>query len=1569
MRLFVKILKRTLLTLLILIIVLAIAVQTKPVQNWLVDIATTKLTKILGTKVNVASVDFSLFNKANINGLYVEDKNKDTLLYAGSLSINITNYFFLKDVVELKKFSLEDAVIKMNRKDSVWNYQYIIDKLASKDTTQKEPSKKDFQPREIAIKNLRLIKDDNWRGEIITATLNSFFAKADSVNFKTNTINLNEIKVNKPYVNIQKYKGTRPSDYVFPVVVADTTSKPLKLNIKKININQATLAINHHYGPFADGFDGAHILFSPLNVAIENFKVNGDVLTANLNIKAKERSGLELKKLTARIKWTSRIMELKNLDLITNKSHITNYYAMKFKNFDDDFAEYETMVTMDAHFNNTYVNSDDVAFFAPSLKTWKKELHLSGDFLGTVSDFTVEKLVAKEKNNGTIISGTFGMKGLPDMDKTFISFNNGNIKTNYKDLGAIIPALQNTTTPNLEALGNILFTGNFNGTTSKFITSGTVTTALGSVTTNLSMQLPQNSDALYSGDINIKKFDLKTFLNEPQLGIVDFAGKFDGKSFTLSRLDTKLEGFFSQFGFNGYNYTNVTTNGKFLNKYFNGELKISDPNFHLNGQAEANFSNNVPSFNILADVTKSNLQALNLSKNELHFTGLLDVNFAGTNIDNFLGSAKLLNAAISNSQSTINFDSLTLTTAKTDSFKTLHFASNDFAIDVKGDYKILDLPTSFQAFLHNYYPSYINAPAIIPQNQKFTINIGTRYIEPYLQLFDKNIKGFNDANLTGTIDTKNNAFGLNILLPYGKYKNYSITGADLNGIGNRDSLFLKGAIADFQVSDSLNFPNTNLSIISSNDLSDIQIKTRASNTLNEADLNAKLETSPNGIKINFNPSSFILNDKKWELDKEGEITLYKNYSVAKNVKFIQGFQEVSLETAPVEDGNTSTLDVKLKDVVVGDLASLFIKNTNVEGIANGAIHVDDIFGQLNASAELKVTELSVEQDSIGTAFVKANYNNKTKLIDAKIASPNTQYNFNADVLLSLSDTATNQINTTFDLQNSKIDIVQKIIGKDVFSNINGYATGKLTVIGKTLSPTLLGKIKLKDAGMKVNFTQVYYKIPEADLHFTEDAIDFGNFIIKDTIGNTGTVKGTLYHHDFKKMNFDFDLATNNLLLLNTQPLDNDKFYGSVIGKATLSFKGPEDNCKMTISGEPTELSKITIPNKNSKESGDANFIVFKPIGEEMVEEKKQSKFNLLVDLDILANNKVGFDVILDETSGDVISAKGNGRLRIKVGSNENLDMRGKLNIEEGNYNFNFQSLIRKPFILKKSDNNSIEWNGDPYDANMHIDAMYEAKNVSIKDLIGNTNQSSFNSASRSFRDDVFVVATLSGKLMKPDIKFRFDFPANSPIKNDDVFDRFRKKIEADDNEMIKQVAYLIVFNSFAPYGEQSIAQTNFTSIGVNTISSLVTKEINKTFTDLLYKITKDKSLIFDLSSAVYSSNDLFATGSLNATSTQFDRYNVKIKVGKSFLNNKLRVNLGGDFDINLRSATQTGDFQWLPDWNVQWSLNTDNSLSLVIFNKNSLDISGNTLGRRTRQGVGISYKKDFDRSPFERGEY
>lgn len=185
--------------------------------------------------------------------------------------------------------------------------------------------------------------------------------------------------------------------------------------------------------------------------------------------------------------------------------------------------------------------------------------------------------------------------------------------------------------------------------------------------------------------------------------------------------------------------------------------------------------------------------------------------------------------------------------------------------------------------------------------------------------------------------------------------------------------------------------------------------------------------------------------------------------------------------------------------------------------------------------------------------------------------------------------------------------------------------------------------------------------------------------------------------------------------------------------------------------------------------------------------------------------------------------------------------------------------------------------------------------------------------------------------------------------------------------MLKQVAFLIAFNSFSPVGETAGSNAanpySFTTIGVNTLSQILTKEVNKVFSNMLYKLTGDKSLRFDLGTSLYSSSSLDPNaGSITASSNRLDRSRVNFKFGKSFFNDNIIVTFGGDLDFNLgtTSAVQNGNFQWLPDLNIEFVLSKDRKLRAIIFSKNSLDIAGSSLGRRNRQGASISYKRDFE---------
>jgi hypothetical protein len=583
-----------------------------------------------------------------------------------------------------------------------------------------------------------------------------------------------------------------------------------------------------------------------------------------------------------------------------------------------------------------------------------------------------------------------------------------------------------------------------------------------------------------------------------------------------------------------------------------------------------------------------------------------------------------------------------------------------------------------------------------------------------------------------------------------------------------------------------------------------------------------------------------------------------------------------------------------------------------------------------------------------------------------VVSDNKDYKIRANGFYNISDSAQQPLYTNIELNDTRINFVEQFL-TGIFSDVDGKATGQLSIQGKPTSPTLLGEVLVKDATLKVDYTQVQYQLDSLRIKFLEDGIDFGKFTVRDKFNNKANGSGKLYEKQFENMAFDFDVNTNNLLLIDTKAKDNPLFYGKAIGKANFSFKGPSTSAKITLVAESTDSSHIVIPNAVSKESASADFITYKKYGSEIQLESKKSDFNLLVDLDLTANNKAEIDVILDDISGDIIKANGSGRLKIRSGTTEPLTIRGRYNIDKGNYDFSFQSLIKKPFELIPNKGNYIEWTGDPNKANIKIDAQYTAEQVALYDLVGNLNMSG---AVKGYRGPVYVVAQLRDKLTKPTISFKLDFPQGSPIKTDNELVQYLTRLEQDDNEILKQVSFLIVFNSFAPptigNGGNGNANAMFATIGVNTLSQILTKEINKMFSNMLYKLTGDKSLRFDVGTSLYSNSELLGAASginSNVEGAGINRSRVNFKVGKSFFEDKIVVTFGGDLDFNLSnsSSVKNGNLQWLPDLNIEFILSQDRKLRAILFNKNSLDISGSSFGRRNRFGASISYRRDFER--------
>src|SRR5205823_3070099 len=149
--------------------------------------------------------------------------------------------------------------------------------------------------------------------------------------------------------------------------------------------------------------------------------------------------------------------------------------------------------------------------------------------------------------------------------------------------------------------------------------------------------------------------------------------------------------------------------------------------------------------------------------------------------------------------------------------------------------------------------------------------------------------------------------------------------------------------------------------------------------------------------------------------------------------------------------------------------------------------------------------------------------------------------------------------------------------------------------------------------------------------------------------------------------------------------------------------------------------------------------------------KTRSSSSILVNMELTANPSCKIDVVLDESTGDIIKGEGDGLLKIRVGNKEPLTINGRYDITKGEYTFNFQTFLKKYFTVNSG---SIVWDGDPFAASIDIWAEYLAVNVDFRTLAVNVNTTNLTGVS-SFnqKSNLKVVAHLTETLLKPAIDF------------------------------------------------------------------------------------------------------------------------------------------------------------------------------------------------------------------------
>lgn len=1537
-------------------------VNLTPIQNFIAKQITSSLSQKLKTKVTISHIRIDFFNHLLVKGLLVADQQKDTVLYCGELSLSITDWFFLKnETAVLKNIGLEDAYIHLYRKSksAVWNYQFIADAFASNtvDTSTKETNI-DIDLKMLRLKNIRFHLDDSWTGMDNDIDVGKATIDVKDIDFKKKSVDLNNIDIEKAIVAIRDYVGGKPKSIKPTVETIDTTAfNPGKwtINLPKLSITKSIFTLDAtERNPYPNEFDYEHILIKDIVVNASKIKVVGDTIHGNLKLlSVKERSGLEIKKMSAVVTVSPNESICENLFLETNRSQIHDYFAMRYERF-PDFIDYNEKVVMEGNLTNAYVDTRDIEFFAPPLKIIQEKVLASGYVKGTVANLVGKNILI---NNGqSKLSGDITMVGLPDIYKTTINFENGNIKTNNQEICRYAKDLNNNPNVDFKQIDAIEFAGSFNGLIENFKTKGKINSNIGQVDFDLQLQLPDfdYQKFNYKGTISGQKLSVGKFLKIEKIGLIDFNTKVDGYSFDPQLASANIDASINSIQFNNYDYHKIDAQGTLKRKKFNGQCLIDDENLALAFYGGIDFNNKDIQINAKANLLKSNFKALHFTEDSIAATADFDLDLLGSDFDKFNGYAKLYNINLIRKNRRVDVDSIFINSSIEDGQKSIIVQSNDITASVKGDFQLRSLPYSFQFYISGYLPNYIKAPTRYAPNQNINFKITTRTIDSLWAIVLPNIKGFNNSSISGVLNMNNQSLSLQSTIPYGVINNVVLTDVKLNGNGDFNKLNIDASAQNFNLSNGILTASMDVKASLGNDTLAFDIITKSNEAVGNAQISGSAKASGDSLYLHLLPSEFYINQKKWEILNGNELIFGKNYLMAKDWYLQSGNQKI--EAFSTNKFDNQSLNISIKNVDINNLGGfLGIADYKPKGFITGDVVVDNIFNNLSILTKLQVKNVQFDKDTIGNIVIDGIYSSKNNSLsfDPKTGIFFKNSSIRAAGNVSLDSNNNQPINGYLQFNNALVHWINPFVS-DYLSALSGNINGKINVSGSASEPDISGMLSLNDVTSKIDIIGTQYFIPSANIIVSNDKFSLNNLQVLDRNNDIAIVNGEIRHNKLRDFYLALNATSPKIEAINLKDFENPDFYGNLTaGVDLLTVTGPIDNINMNIIGEPVAKSKILIPIKSATDVNTYTYVTFKNYGVQK-ERKQNKKYKFSLSITGKMNTLADLRLVLDPTTGDEISATGNGTIDFSMPAEGNFKLNGRYEIEQGNYSFTLRQLaFKRNFTI--TSGSTIDFKGDISNMDLDIKGVYTTK-ARLYDLLDANEKSAITSSSAAERDEakriqnVNIRLDMKGSLNEPKLGFKIDL-AEKRSETNFAYQKLLR-INQNDRELFDQVAALLIVNTFIP-PEGWVGQTALSG-GISNFSEMVSSTASTQLTNIVNKLIGDQDLQIDLKYKNYNLSD-----PSNAASG-INRNELSFGLKKNLFNDKLVLEVGNYYDWGrpTSSNSNTSNLNLAGDFRVQYLLTEDGRVRLNAFRTNNYDV---LLDRNIwRGGVGVAYRKTFN---------
>ncbi|MBQ7963294.1 MAG: hypothetical protein IJ288_01830, partial [Alistipes sp.] len=134
---------------------LTLVVELPSVQNFLVDRATSFVSKKLDTHVEIDHIRLGALGSVRVEGLYVEDYQQDTLIYVGRLKVFLSRFDGTRGIT-LRNGTIADAYLNIRETpEGVMNIKQVVQRLSKKDNDKK--SDFSLKVKDVLLQNVNVI--------------------------------------------------------------------------------------------------------------------------------------------------------------------------------------------------------------------------------------------------------------------------------------------------------------------------------------------------------------------------------------------------------------------------------------------------------------------------------------------------------------------------------------------------------------------------------------------------------------------------------------------------------------------------------------------------------------------------------------------------------------------------------------------------------------------------------------------------------------------------------------------------------------------------------------------------------------------------------------------------------------------------------------------------------------------------------------------------------------------------------------------------------------------------------------------------------------------------------------------------------------------------------------------------------------------------------------------------------------------------------------------------------------------------------------------------------------------